>query len=76
MKINIYLIFIKKDYIVSKNLFKIYQFVIEFFIYIIFDIKFNIIFFILIISQYIFNFINIYYSIIKRIFQYLYFIIN
>ena len=49
MKINIYLLFIEENYIALKNLFKIYQFIIEFFIYIIFDIKFNIVFFILII---------------------------
>ena len=44
MKINAYFMFIEKNHIVSKNLFKIYQFVIKSFIYAMLDIKSNIIF--------------------------------
>ena len=46
------------------------------FIYVMFDIRFDIIFAILMISRYTFNFIEIYYVVIKRIFRYLKKIIN
>ena len=76
MKINARFIFIENDYIVFKNLFKIYQFVIRSLIYAMLDIKFDIVFAVLIISRYTINFIDVYYFIIKRIFKYLRVIVN
>ena len=68
--------FIKDDYIVFKNLFKTYQFVIKSSLYAILDIKFDIVFVILMIFRYIINLIDAHYSIIKRIFKYLRVIVN
>ena len=48
----------------------------NFFIYAILDIKFDIIFIVLIIFRYFFNFIETHYVVIKRIFRYLKKIIN
>ena len=60
MKINARFMFIEKNYIIFKNLLKIYQFVMRSFIYAMLDIKSNIVFAILIIFRYIINFINAY----------------
>ena len=68
--------FIKENYIVSKNLLKIYQFVIESLIYVMLNIKSNIIFVVSMIFRYINFFINVYHFIIKRIFRYLRIIVN
>ena len=68
--------FIEENYIIFKNLFKIYQFAMRSFIYAMLDIKSDIVFVILIISRYAINFINVYYFIIKRIFRYLRVTIN
>ena len=76
MKINLRLTFVGKEYTAFKKLFQIYQLIIESFIYIMFDIRFNIVFIILIIFRYVFNFIKTYYIVVKRIFRYLKKIIN
>ena len=76
MKTNARFMFVEDDYIVFKNLFKIYQFVIKSLMYTMLDIKSNIVFIVLIISRYAINFINVYYFIIKHIFRYLRIIIN
>ena len=76
MKINARFLFIKDDYIVFKNLFKIYQFVIKFLIYAMLDIKLNIVFVILMIFRYIINFSDVHHFMIKRIFKYLRVIVN
>ena len=68
--------FIEKNYIAFKNLFKIYQFVIKFLIYAMLDIKSDIVFVILIIFRYAINFIDAYYFMIKRIFKHLRVTIN
>ena len=59
-----------KNYIVFKNLFKIYQFVIISLIYAMLDIRSDIVFIILIIFRHAINLINAYHFIIKRIFKY------
>ena len=76
MKTSARFIFVENDYIVFKNLFKIYQSVIRFLIYAMLDIKSNIVFVILMISRYAINFIDIYHFMIKRIFRYLRVIVN
>ena len=43
-------------YIVNFNFKHIYQFVVEFFMYIMFDIRFDIVYFVFVINQYVFNF--------------------
>ena len=67
---------VENDYIVFKNLFKTYQFVVKSFIYAMFDIKSNIVFIVLTIFRYAINFIDVHYFIIKRIFKYLRVIVN
>ena len=76
MKINARFMFIEDDYIVFKNLFKTYQFIIKSLIYAMLDIKSNIVFVVLIISRYIINFVNAHHFMIKRIFKYLRVTIN
>ena len=76
MKISARLIFIKKNYIVFKNLFKTYQFVIKSLIYTMLDIRSNIVLIVLIIFCYAINLINAHHFIIKRIFRYLRVIVN
>ena len=44
------------EYIVSFNFKHIYQFVVEFFIYVMLDIRFDIVYFVFVINQYVFNF--------------------
>ena len=68
--------FIEDNYIVFKNLFKTYQFVIKSLIYAMLDIKSNIVFAILMIFRYTINFIDVHHFIIKRIFKYLRIIVN
>ena len=67
---------IENDYIVFKNLFKIYQSAMRFLIYAMLDIKSNIIFVVLMIFRYAINSINAHHFIIKRIFRYLRVTIN
>ena len=76
MKINARLIFIEKNYIVSKNLFKIYQSAVDSFMYTMLNIKSNIAFVFSMIFRYIINFINAHHFMIKRIFRYLRIIVN
>ena len=71
MKTSARFMFIEKNYIVLKNLFKIYQFVIKSFIYAMLDIRFDIVFVISMIFRYAINFIKIHHFMIKRIFRYL-----
>ena len=76
MEINARFMSVEENYIVFKNLFKTYQFVIKSFIYAMLDIRLNIVFAISIIFRYAINFINAHHSMIKRIFRYLRIIVN
>ena len=68
MKTNARFMFVEKNYIAFKNLFKIYQSVIRSLIYAMLDIKLNIVFIISMIFRYAINFIDAHHFIIKRIF--------
>ena len=59
------------EYIVNFDFKHIYQLIVEFFIYVMLDIRFNIVYFVFVINRYVFNFDEIHWTIIKRIFRYL-----
>ena len=59
------------EYIVNFDFKHIYQFVVEFFMYVMLDIRFDIVYFVFVINRYVFNFDEIHWTTIKRIFRYL-----
>ena len=59
------------EYIVNFNFKHIYQLIIEFFMYVMLDIRFDIVYSVFIINRYVFNFDEIHWTIVKRIFRYL-----
>ena len=59
------------EYIASFDFKHIYQSTIEFFMYVMLDIRFDIVYFVSVISRYVFNFDEIHWTAIKRIFRYL-----
>ena len=59
------------EYIVNFNFKHIYQLIVEFFMYVMFDTRFDIVYFVFVINRYAFNFDEIYSIIVKRIFRYL-----
>ena len=56
MKISTKLKIVFIEYIVNFDFKHIYQFVVKFFMYIMFDIRFNIVYFVFVINRYAFNF--------------------
>ena len=71
MKISTKLKVVFIEYIVNFDFKHIYQSTIEFFMYVMFDIRFNIVYFVFVINRYVFNFDEIHWTTIKRIFRYL-----
>ena len=59
------------EYIAKFEFKHIYQFVVDFFMYAMFEIRFDIVFVVFVISKYAFNFTEDYWTIVKRIFRYL-----
>ena len=56
MKISTKLKVVFIEYIVNFNFKHIYQLIVKFFIYVMFDIRFNIVYFVFVINRYAFNF--------------------
>ena len=56
MKISTKLKTVFIEYIANFNFKHIYQFVVEFFMYVMLDIRFDIVYFVFVINQYVFNF--------------------
>ena len=71
MKISTKLKVVFIKYIVNFDFKHIYQFVVEFFMYVMLDIRFDIVYFVFVINQYVFNFDEIHWIVVKRIFRYL-----
>ena len=76
MKFNIKLIVVKIDYICSINDKHRYQSIVDFLMYVMFDIRSNIIYVVLIINRYVFNFNESHWKIVKQIFRYFRHILN
>ena len=71
MKISTKLKVVFIEYIVNFDFKYIYQSTIEFFMYVMLDIRFDIVYFVFVINRYAFNFDEIHWTTIKRIFRYL-----
>ena len=71
MKISTKLKIVFIEYIANFNFKHIYQLIVEFFMYVMFDIRFDIVYFVFVINRYAFNFDETYWTIVKRIFRYL-----
>ena len=71
MKISTKLKVVFIEYIVNFDFKHIYQSIVEFFMYVMLDIRFNIVYFVFVINRYVFNFDETHWTIIKRIFRYL-----
>ena len=69
MKINIKFIVVEIDYIYFINDKYRYQSIVDFFMYVMFEIRSNIIYIVLIINRYVFNSNKSHWKIVKRIFR-------
>ena len=70
-KSNVKLMIVNLDYVVFVKNKHIYQFAINFLMYVMFDIRLDIIYVVSIINRYVFNFNKFHWVAIKRIFRYL-----
>ena len=71
MKISTKLKIVFIEYIASFDFKHIYQSIVEFFMYVMLDTRFDIVYFVFVINRYVFNFDEIHWTIVKRIFRYL-----
>ena len=76
MKINIKFIVVEVDYICFVNDKHCYQSIVDFFMYVMLEIRSNITYVVSIINRYVFNFNESHWKIVKRIFRYFRHILN